>query len=181
MNAHDAGDRRSEGCLGGRPLEGLVEEAPRYRLRPSVELFPAAAGDVYLLRPGAPAAVVRAPEPADRALLERLAVEAVPAPAATAVAGRLAPLQAAGLLVREPDGPPLEPEEAERFARQLPYFAETGDPLAIQRRLRATHVAVIGCGGLGTWALGALASLGVGRPTHAIGWWCYWWDWCEPG
>jgi molybdopterin/thiamine biosynthesis adenylyltransferase len=67
--------------------------------------------------------------------------------------------------VREPGGPPLEPDEAERFARQLPYFAETGDPLATQRRLRAAHVAVIGCGGLGTWALGALASLGVGRFT----------------
>jgi bacteriocin biosynthesis cyclodehydratase domain-containing protein len=79
-----------------------------------VELFPAAAGDVYLLRPG---------------------------------------------------GPPLEPEEAERFARQLPYFSETGDPVATQRRLRGAHVAVIGCGGLGTWALGALASLGVGRFT----------------
>jgi bacteriocin biosynthesis cyclodehydratase domain-containing protein len=141
---------------------------PRYRLRPSVELFPAAAGDVYLLRPGgAPPAVVRRPEPADRELLERLSGEAVPAPAGSDTARRLAPLEAAGLLVREPGGPPLDPEDAERFARQLPYFAETGDPAATQRRLRAAHVAVLGCGGLGTWTLAALAGLGIGRFTLA--------------
>jgi bacteriocin biosynthesis cyclodehydratase domain-containing protein len=131
-----------------------------------VEVFAAAAGEIYLLRPGgAPTAVVRRPEPADRELLERLAAEAVPAPAGSDAARRLAPLEAAGLLVREPAGPPLDPEEAERFARQLPYFAEAGDPAATQRRLRAAHVAVLGCGGLGTWTLAALAGLGIGRFT----------------
>jgi bacteriocin biosynthesis cyclodehydratase domain-containing protein len=124
-----------------------------------VELFAAAVGDVYLLRPGgAPAIVVRDPSPEDRELLDRLAVEPVPA------SDRLAPLADAGLLVREPTTS-LEPDEAERFARQLPYFAETGDPVAAQRRLRAARVAVIGCGGLGTWTLGALAALGVGSFT----------------
>jgi bacteriocin biosynthesis cyclodehydratase domain-containing protein len=139
---------------------------PRYRLRPSVELFPAAAGEIYLLRPGgAPTAVVRRPEPEDRALLERLTAEAVPAPEGSDEARRLAPLEAAGLLVREPAGPALEPEEAERFSRQLPYFAETGDAAATQRRLRGASVAVLGCGGLGTWTLGALAGLGIGAFT----------------
>ena len=133
-------------------------------MRPSVELFSAADGDVYLLRTGgAPTVVVRQPERADRALLERLVVEAVPAPEGSEQARRLAPLRAAGLLITEGDGPPLAPELAERFDRQLPYFAERGDPAAVQRRLRSATVAVLGCGGLGTWALAALASLGVGR------------------
>jgi molybdopterin/thiamine biosynthesis adenylyltransferase len=138
--------------------------APRYRLRPSVELFAAADGDVYLLHAGgAPTVVVRQPEREDRALLERLAVEAVPAPEGSEEARRLAPLQAAGLLVTASESPPLPPDLAERFDRQLPYFAGDADPLAVQRRLRAATVTVLGCGGLGTWALAALASLGVGR------------------
>jgi bacteriocin biosynthesis cyclodehydratase domain-containing protein len=136
----------------------------RYRLRSSVELFSAADGDVYLLRPGgAPTMVVRCPEPADRALLDRLAFEAVAAPPGSDEARRIAPLAAAGLLVTEPEGDPLPPQLAERFERQLPYFAEHGDPVAAQRRLRSATVTVLGCGGLGTWALGALACLGIGR------------------
>jgi bacteriocin biosynthesis cyclodehydratase domain-containing protein len=62
----------------------------------------------------------------------------------------------------DPD-PPLDPGDAERFARQLPYFAEHGDPAAAQRRLMAARVVVLGCGGLGTWVLGALAGAGVRR------------------
>jgi bacteriocin biosynthesis cyclodehydratase domain-containing protein len=123
-----------------------------------VELFCAAGGDVYLLRSGgAPAVVVRQPEPQDRELLERIAVEAVPA------SDRLAPLAAAGLLVTEAPGEPLDPHTAERFSRQLPYFAATGHAPDVQRRLRESTVAVLGCGGIGTWALGAIACLGVGR------------------
>lgn len=138
----------------------------RYRLRPSVELFDAADGDVYLLEPGgAPAVVVRRPERADRELLERLAAEAVEAPPGSEQARRLAPLQAAGMLIAAPESAPLPGPLAERFSRQLPYFAETGDPHDAQRRLRGAHVAVLGCGGLGTWTLGALAGLGVGRFT----------------
>jgi bacteriocin biosynthesis cyclodehydratase domain-containing protein len=136
----------------------------RYRLRPSVELFSSADGDVYLLRTGgAPTVVVRRPEREDRELLERLAAEAVPAPEGSDQARRLAPLRAAGLLIEESDEPALVPELAERFARQLPYFAERADPNTVQRALRGSTVAVLGCGGLGTWALTALASLGVGR------------------
>jgi molybdopterin-synthase adenylyltransferase len=139
---------------------------PRYRLDPSVELFCTAGGDVYLLRSGgAPAVVVRRPEPGDRALLERLAVEAVPAPAGSEPARRLAPLQAAGLLVTVRQGEPLDAHAAERFARQLPYFAATGDAAATQRRLGEATVAILGCGGLGTWALAGLAGLGIGRFT----------------
>lgn len=169
MIADDGGDPRAPARVGLGVLEGAVDRTPRprrYRLRPSVELFAAADGDVYLLRPGgAPAVVVRRPEPADRALLERLACEAVEAPEGSDQARRLVPLEAAGLLVEEPHSTPLPAPLAERFSRQLPYFAETGDPHHAQRRLRGAHVAVLGCGGLGTWTLGALAGLGVGRFT----------------
>jgi bacteriocin biosynthesis cyclodehydratase domain-containing protein len=106
--------------------------------------------------------VVRAPSDEDRALLRRLAHEAVAAPVGGAVASRIAPLVAAGVVVPEPSSAPLAPVEAERFDRQLPYLAELGDARDVQRRLRASRVVVLGCGGLGTWALGALASVGVG-------------------
>ncbi|MEN3283520.1 MAG: hypothetical protein V7607_4660 [Solirubrobacteraceae bacterium] len=137
--------------------------APRYRLRSSIEPFFAASGDVYLLRPGTrDEHVIRAPSDEDRALLARLAREPVAAPAGGVVALRIAPLVAAGVVVPEPSSPALAPSAAERYDRQLPYLAELGDPRDVQRRLRAGRVVVLGCGGLGTWALGALASVGIG-------------------
>jgi molybdopterin-synthase adenylyltransferase len=137
--------------------------APRYRLRPSIEPFFAASGDVYLLRPGTrDEHVVRSPSDDDRALLARLAREPVEAPAGGAVAARIAPLVAAGVVVPEASSPPLARADAERFDRQLPYLAELGDPRDVQRRLRASRVVLLGCGGLGTWALGAMASVGIG-------------------
>jgi bacteriocin biosynthesis cyclodehydratase domain-containing protein len=143
----------------GEPLDA----APRYRLRLSIEPFFAASGDVYLLRPGTrDEHIVRAPSDADRELLGRLARGPVAAPVGGAVASRIAPLVAAGVVVPEPSSPPLAPTEAERFDRQLPYLSELGDPRDVQRRLRAGRVVVLGCGGLGTWALGALASVGIG-------------------
>jgi bacteriocin biosynthesis cyclodehydratase domain-containing protein len=56
----------------------------------------------------------------------------------------------------------LDGEDAERFSRQLPYLAEYGDELRLQRRLRDSMVVVVGCGGLGTWAIATLACIGVG-------------------
>jgi bacteriocin biosynthesis cyclodehydratase domain-containing protein len=162
-----------------RLLEGQLTDAleappdsggaspPRYSLRPSIELFEGPDGAAYLLRPGEEDLVVRAPDDIDRRLLRRLAAE----PAATrdelastgaAVDDRLAALDRAGVLLVRAPGPALDWPDAERFDRQLPYFAEHGDPAAIQRRLRAAHVVILGCGGLGTWALTALASAGVG-------------------
>jgi bacteriocin biosynthesis cyclodehydratase domain-containing protein len=135
----------------------------RFRLRPSIEPFFASSGDVYLLRPGTrDEHVVRAPSDEDRALLRRLARGPVEAPPGGVVAARIAPLVAAGVVVAQPSSAPLAAAEAERFDRQLPYLAELGDPREVQRRLRAARVVVLGCGGLGTWALGAMASVGIG-------------------
>jgi bacteriocin biosynthesis cyclodehydratase domain-containing protein len=145
--------------------------APRFALRSSVEVFPASTGEVFLMRPGEADLVVRAPDALDRALLERLgvrphdraellaALDADPAE----LDAKLSALDAVGVLLVEsvPAGT-LDGGDAERFARQLPYLGETGDAVAAQRRLRAATVVVLGCGGLGTWALAGLASAGVG-------------------
>jgi molybdopterin/thiamine biosynthesis adenylyltransferase len=81
------------------------------------------------------------------------------------LAEKLASLEAAGLLViRERPAPRLlSREDAERFDRQLPYLAELGDEVRLQRRLRDSRVVVIGCGGIGTWVVAALACAGVGH------------------
>ncbi len=47
-------------------------------------------------------------------------------------------------------------------AGSSPYLAEMGDEVDLQLRLRAARVVVIGCGGIGTWAVAALTSMGVG-------------------
>jgi bacteriocin biosynthesis cyclodehydratase domain-containing protein len=107
--------------------------------------------------------VVRQPTADDRKLLHRLSVGAVAADPATGTAERLAPLIAAGAVIPEPATDRLDPMDAQRFARQLPYFEDFGDPVAAQQALRASSVAILGCGGLGTWALGALAGVGIGR------------------
>jgi bacteriocin biosynthesis cyclodehydratase domain-containing protein len=165
-----------EARWSGRPgpfrLEGelvAAAEAPpaggasRLRLRASVELFRARNGDVYLLRNGEPTEfVVRDPDPDDAALLLGLAERPLEVAAGDEAAQRLAPLVDAGLVIEEALAA-RELDGAQRFARQLPYLGEFAEPLEAQRRLRASTVAVLGCGGLGTWALGAIASLGVGR------------------
>ena len=146
---------------------------PRYALRPSVEPFVDRHGTLCLVQPGGQDLVVRDPDRADVALIRRLegtcdtaeglaASIGAPAPA---VQAKLDSLVAAGLVLTKDasPGPALAGEDGERFSRQLPYLAELGDELRLQHRLRDASVAVIGCGGLGTWAIAALACIGVGR------------------
>jgi bacteriocin biosynthesis cyclodehydratase domain-containing protein len=153
-----------EGQLSGRES--------RYRLLSGIELFPASTGDLHLLRPGeAGDLVVRRPDPLARALIAALAARAATlddlAGACGAkrddIAPKLDALARAGVLETvEGELVELPAQLAARFDRQLPYLAGFGDPGAVQLRLRASTVAVLGCGGLGTWALGALAGTGVG-------------------
>jgi bacteriocin biosynthesis cyclodehydratase domain-containing protein len=141
-----------------------AQEAPRLRLRPAIEVFPADDGDVYLLdAAGRTTIAVRSPNAGDRALLERLATGPVDAPPGSAVAARLEPLVAAGAVTPVSSSAPLGAAEGERFSRQLGYLSELGDANDVQRRLRGARIAILGCGGLGTWAIGALACAGIGR------------------
>jgi bacteriocin biosynthesis cyclodehydratase domain-containing protein len=128
-------------------------------------------GALYLVRAGEDDMVVRDPEPADRRLLDLLA-GGEPTVAELAVrldldeevvAAKIEALASAGVVVPAAASPALDPEDAQRYSRQLPYLAELGDERELQRRLAAARVVVIGCGGLGTWAVAALASAGVRR------------------
>jgi molybdopterin-synthase adenylyltransferase len=146
------------------PSAAGAGRAPRLlRLRPGIEVFPAEDGDVYLLDAAGRAPIaVRSPDPGDRALLARLATGPVEAPAGGAVAARLEPLVEAGAVTPVCTSAPLGVAEGERFSRQLGYLSELGDPHHVQRRLRGARIAILGCGGLGTWAVGALACVGIG-------------------
>ncbi|WP_445147647.1 TOMM precursor leader peptide-binding protein [Baekduia sp. Peel2402] len=141
-----------------------------YALRASVEVLEASDGRVYLLRPGASDLVVPEPDEVDRALLTALEVpsgiEVLVGRTGAAVEvlrEKLDALGAAEVLASWPeDSPALDDDAAARFDRQLPYLAEFGPPQERQRALADATVAIIGCGGLGTWALGGLACAGVG-------------------
>jgi molybdopterin-synthase adenylyltransferase len=168
--ADRAGVGDSEGRLathtGAPPAGGAPapQAVPRYRLHGALEMFAARDGDVYLLRGGSgPEHIIKSPGPADRVLLRELAANGLPIGAGSHASQRVGPLIAAGAVVPEPDITALPASDAARFNRQLPYFEDFGDPVAAQRRLRRSTVAVLGCGGLGTWALAALACAGVGR------------------
>jgi molybdopterin-synthase adenylyltransferase len=160
-----------EGRLGD-PAAAPAGAAGRrpYSLRSSVEPLRTADGELFLLRSGEEDLHIRGAEPADHALVMALADGPAPVAALVAATGldperldaKLRALAAAGVLTEQAPSAPLDALDAARFDRQLPYLAESGDPHALQRRLRAATVLVLGCGGLGTWALAALASAGVG-------------------
>ena len=144
----------------------------RLFLRPSVEPFVDRHGELFLLRPGDADLQVRDAEPADHALLDALAERPCArhelleqlAIGPAQLDAKVASLLAAGVVVALPGAAPaLDARDGERFDRQLRYLAEAGDPAAQQRSLRGATVVMLGCGGLGTWALAALASAGIGR------------------
>lgn len=72
-----------------------------------------------------------------------------------------------GLLEEPPAAAALGATAAERYDRQLAYFADLrpGESVALQRRLASARVAMVGVGGLGTWTAAALACAGVGHLT----------------
>jgi molybdopterin/thiamine biosynthesis adenylyltransferase len=141
----------------------------RVRLRPLVEVVEDAHGALYLLRgPAGGDCVIREPPPAAPALLRALADGGTPAELAAAlpaadVGGMLAALDAAGLLE------PADGAGDERLSRQLLYLGDRAPrgvrAADLQARLTRAHVAVLGCGGLGSWVAAGLACSGVGRLT----------------
>jgi bacteriocin biosynthesis cyclodehydratase domain-containing protein len=185
VNRSEDRDPRSAGPGRVRLLQGPVARergplansagGPRYRLRPSVEAFVDRHGTLCLVRAGGQDLVVRRPDDADVALVGRLqrGWETLDGLAGelsvdrALIQTKLESLLAADLVVvgGTPAAPPLVGEDAERFARQLPYLVELGDEVGLQRQLRDSAVVVIGCGGLGTWAIASLACIGVGHLT----------------
>lgn len=130
-------------------------------------------GVLCFVWPGGRDLVVRDPSREDIALIELLKTGSHSAGSlaaslgveASSVQSQLDSLVTAGLVLHrdEPESLPLIGDEAARFSRQLPYLAELGDEVAVQRRIREARVVVLGCGGLGTWAIAALACIGVGN------------------
>ncbi|MEA2332916.1 MAG: sulfur-carrier protein adenylyltransferase/sulfurtransferase [Thermoleophilaceae bacterium] len=151
------------------------------KLKDSVELFPAGDGSLYLLcAASGEDYLVEDPSAAERALLgalrdggpwEELVADIVGAsPGATAAQldAALACLIELGVVedAWDPPGDALSAAEADRYGRQLAYFGELlpygSSRVAAQARLKHARVVVLGLGGLGSWAVWALASAGVG-------------------
>jgi bacteriocin biosynthesis cyclodehydratase domain-containing protein len=117
--------------------------------------------------------VIRDPKPLDRELIALLARgEQSEAELATglslgrqALRSKLEALDRAGVLASAVPSAELDLVDAERYSRQLPYLADIGEARELQRRLRCARVVVLGCGGLGTWTVAALAAAGIGRFT----------------
>jgi bacteriocin biosynthesis cyclodehydratase domain-containing protein len=178
-------DRRDRSADHQRvgPSPGLLSWSPdtpagaagdrRYQLRSSVEPLDAESGTLFLVCTGGEDLVIRDPEPADRELIallaagERSEAELVTALSVSreALRSKLDSLDQAGVLSSSDPSAELDAIDSERYSRQLPYLADMGDARALQRRLRRARVVVLGCGGLGTWTVAALASAGVGHFT----------------
>jgi molybdopterin-synthase adenylyltransferase len=153
----------------------IAASPTRYRLKRSVEVFAAADGRVFLMCPGTGEDfVLPSPSPAERAVLECLAAE--PVTKQVLANGASEPLQAErclhdlvelGLVERLHGGGLLSGAQAERYDRQLVYWADLAGPEEsadlLQRRLAEAKVVVLGCGGLGSWAAAGLACAGVGE------------------
>lgn len=142
-------------------------------LRPELELFAAPDGNLYLLGLQQDH-VLEQPTPAVRGLLDVL--RQCPLTAADMI-GRLAEdgdhqaatdaiktLVQSGLLIEHRQDPALlDARDRERFDRQLAYFAQLqpGQEHRMQTRLGQARIAIIGVGGLGSWAAACLACAGV--------------------
>ena len=174
------GDRQQGGlnARGDRPDRpaGRFSSNPLlYRLKRSLEIFERPDGDVYLLRLGAgDDLVIRSPSARDRALLRALDDGFASLDklcdrlgrSAGELSAAIAELTDAGLVEVRDAKRPLSAPTAERFDRQLVYLAELAEPGesadALQATLADARIAIIGCGGLGSWVACGLSEIGVG-------------------
>jgi bacteriocin biosynthesis cyclodehydratase domain-containing protein len=145
----------------------------RPRLKRTIELVSSPEGDLYLMRPSADSDVrIERPDAEQRRLLESLdgshgREELEGRFGDEAVGDVLAQLGELELVEDAADDERLTAGALARYDRQLRYFGDVAPagltPSQCQARLEAATVAVIGVGGLGTWAAWALACCGVGR------------------
>jgi len=164
---------------GGRPDDGRPPVL--YRLKRSIECFTASDGTVYLLHDGLDLRFeVPHPTPSDREVLEMLGSGFVSEGEIrarlrslgmedTSVTTSLIELDAIDLLEKTRGESLLSQSQAERYDRQLIYFADVCGPgenaETLQVRLARAHVVILGCGGLGSWAACGLACAGIGKLT----------------
>jgi bacteriocin biosynthesis cyclodehydratase domain-containing protein len=138
-----------------------------------------AAGDIYILRPGAGSdLVIEQPDGVARELLaaldgSRSAGELERRFGPERVRAALTDLGAAALLEDAADDELSSPRDRARYDRQLRYFADLAPDSTpaseYHRRVRDARVAVLGVGGLGSWAAYGLACCGVGAMTLVDG------------
>jgi bacteriocin biosynthesis cyclodehydratase domain-containing protein len=152
------------------------------KLRPSVEVFPASDGDVYLLGGAVSGDVVlRQATPEVRRLVneledgERTLDELAAELASTGlteqetVRDAVRELERAGVVQRSAVEAcdVLDAVDADRYDRQLHYFADqaAGERSAAEMQVALGHatVVVLGAGGLGSWTASGLACAGAGR------------------
>src|SRR3954470_15337756 len=166
---------RPSGARGAGPVGPSIEgrRLLRPRLKRTVDAVESAAGDIYILRPGEGSdLVIEQPDATARRLLaaldgSRTAAELDREFGAERARGALADLAEAALLEDAADDELTPAAARARFDRQLRYFADVGSdsiPAAeYHRRIRTARVALLGVGGLGSWAAYALACCGVGE------------------
>ena len=143
------------------------------RLKRTVDAVESAAGDIYILRPGADSdLVIERPDRAARLLLDaldgtRTASQLESEFGVGRVRAALGDLAEAALLEDAADEELIPVADRERYDRQLRYFGDLASaptPASeYHRRVREARVALLGVGGLGSWAAFALACCGVGE------------------
>jgi len=166
-----ASARRPRRALACHRLKGTRLLKPR--LKRTVDTVESAAGDIYILRPGADSdLVIERPDRVARLLLDALdgtrTAEALEREfGCERVRSALGDLADAALLEDAADDERTPPRDRARWDRQLRYFADlaSGSTPASEyhRRIREARVALLGVGGLGSWAAYALACCGVGE------------------
>lgn len=143
------------------------------RIKRTTETIETPEGDVILLRPSAENDIrIEQPSAEERRLLTALdgsrTVEELRAEfGAETIDDVVAQFQEMAAIEDAADDELLAPGELERFDRQLRYFSDvsTGSPTPsqCQEQLREAKLAVLGVGGLGSWAAWALACCGIGE------------------
>jgi bacteriocin biosynthesis cyclodehydratase domain-containing protein len=145
----------------------------RPRIKRTLELLTSASGDVYILRPAEEDDLrIEQPDETARALLGALdgtrTLEELERDFGSERTRRaLGDLDELGLVDDAADDGDVPATVRARYDRQLRYFGDlaSGGETAsgCQRRLDEARVAVLGVGGLGSWASYALACCGVGE------------------
>jgi bacteriocin biosynthesis cyclodehydratase domain-containing protein len=146
----------------------------RPRLRATIEVLAPGDGAIYLVRPGDEPDLALDDTPQARGLLDSIdgtrgageIVDAVDTTERAAVARALVELRDLGVVDDARDDERADALELARYDRQLRYLADLAPPrtsrVALQHRIGAAHVLILGVGGLGGWAALALACAGIG-------------------